>query len=93
MAVKFTAITPTFGGVYTLTVGTSTAYTVKLISVTVPGSTPEQVFVVNPMEAMTTNVCLGQPYCTTAGTVVVPVINPTAGNINVTATTVALGAL
>lgn len=50
-------------------------------SLTVPGSTPDMHFLVTA-PSLETNLAVGGAYCTTAGTVVVRIVNPTANPIN-----------
>lgn len=80
-------------GEYTVSPGTVNTVTVKLVSVTVAGAQPSQLFAVNPAVALETGLAIGQPYCVTAGTVVIPFINPTAGNIAQADLTVKIAAL
>ena len=58
-----------------------TAATVSAESFTVPGSQPGMWFLVSA-PALEANLALGGAECTTAGTVVVRIANPTAGNID-----------
>jgi hypothetical protein len=58
-----------------------TAATVGAQSVTVPGAQPGMWFVVSA-PSLEANLAIGGAECTTAGTVVVRIVNPTAGNIN-----------
>lgn len=80
-------------GEYTAAPGTVDAVTVKLVSVTVAGSQPSQIFTANVGAALETGLAIGQPYCVAAGTVVIPFINPTAGNIAQADVTVKIAAL
>jgi hypothetical protein len=80
-------------GEYTAAPGTVDAVTVKLVSVTVAGSQPSQIFTANVGEALDAGLAIGQPYCAVAGTVVIPFINPTAGNIAQDDVTVKIAAL
>lgn len=57
------------------------AASVALLSLTVPGSTPDMHFIVTAPSLVAT-VAIGGAYCTTAGTVVVRLINPTAAAID-----------
>lgn len=50
-------------------------------SLTVPGSTPDMHFIVTAPE-LEANLAIGGAYCTTAGTVVVNIVNPTASPID-----------
>jgi len=50
-------------------------------SLTVPGATPDMHFIVTA-PSLETNLAIGGSYCTTAGTVVVRIVNPTANPIN-----------
>jgi len=61
--------------------GSVAAAAVGTVDLTVPGSTPDMHFIVT---APTLNVglAIGGSYCTTAGTVVVRLINPTASPID-----------
>ncbi len=61
--------------------GNILANTVGLLSLTVPGSTPDMHFVVTS-SALDVGLAIGGAYCTTAGTVVVRLVNPTVGPIN-----------
>lgn len=61
--------------------GTVNAASVKLVSFSVAGVTPDGVYTVVPSQALPTGIALGAPYCVTAGTLVVPVVNPTAGGV------------
>jgi hypothetical protein len=80
-------------GEYAAAPGTVNTVTVKLVSVTVAGAKPEQIFAANVSTALSAGLAIGQPYCVTAGTVVIPFINPTAGNIAQDAIMVKLAAL
>lgn len=83
MALNFTALAPSFSGVYTAAAGTVNSVTATLISVTVGEAQPNMVILATPAEALAAGVAMGQAYCTTAGTVVIPFVNPTAGNVDV----------
>jgi hypothetical protein len=89
----YSAVTPTLLGSFSLEPGACTAKTVKLVSLTVATCAPDNVYVVHPYEAMTTGLALGMPYCVTKGTLVIPVINPTAAEVTDAACTVRVLAL
>lgn len=74
MAVKI-ARCPAIVHEATVDVEQMSANSVTLQSVTVPMSEPSMFFLCKPSAALPAAVALGQPYCVTAGTVVVPVIN------------------
>lgn len=57
------------------------AATVGTVSLTVPGSTPDMHFIVSA-PSLEANLAVGGAYCTTAGTVVLRIVNPTVGAIN-----------
>lgn len=78
MALKI-AHTPAIVYEATVDVAAMSANAVTLQSVTVPGSEPNHFFLCKPSAALPSGVALGQPYCTTAGTVIVPVINASGG--------------
>lgn len=73
--------------------GSCTANTVTLVSVTDANAKVGDVISANANAALTANLSLGQPYCAVAGTVVIPVINPTAGAISQGAVTVSYSLL
>ena len=50
-------------------------------SLTVAGATPDMHFIVTA-PSLTANLAIGGAYCTTAGTVVVRIVNPTANPID-----------
>lgn len=54
----------------------------ELVSVTVPGSKTSMIFLAKWNAAPTAGLALGVPYCLTDGTVLVPVVNNSAGSIN-----------
>lgn len=83
MSIVNTAFAPSFSGIYSAAAGTVNSVTATLISVTCAEATPDMAFVVSPTAALAAGVALGAPYCTTKGTLVVPFINPTAGNVTV----------
>jgi hypothetical protein len=58
---------------------------VTLVSLTVKGTTPNMVYLISPHAAPDAGVMFGAPYCVTAGTLVVPVINPTAATVTTAA--------
>ena len=58
-----------------------TANTTGSVSLTVPGSVPGHMFIVQAT-ALESGLVIGQAYCTTAGTVIVPIGNVTVGNID-----------
>lgn len=70
----------------TVTPGTVSAATAKLVTVTVPQLLPEHLVHAQPSVALATGVAVGQAYCTTAGILTIPFINPTAGDVVVAAT-------
>lgn len=71
----------------TVSPGTVSAVTVKLVSVTVTGLLPSNFVIVRPLAALAAGVMAGLPYCVTAGTLVIPFVNPTAADVAVSATT------
>lgn len=83
MAIALTAFAPSFSGVYTAAAGTVNSVTATLISVTVGEAQPSMVILATPAEALAAGVAMGQAYCVTKGTVVIPFVNPTAGNVAV----------
>lgn len=80
-------------GEFTAAPGTVNANSAKLVSVTVAGAKPEQLFTANVGAALEAGLALGQPYCVAAGTVVIPFINPTGGGIAQADVTVKIAAL
>lgn len=64
----------------TVTPGSITNVTVTKVSVTLTGATPGQFFIVAAPD-LEANLAIADAYCTTAGTVVVRVVNPTAAPI------------
>jgi hypothetical protein len=68
------AITTTFGSA-----------AVTLHSATIAGASPEMVFIASPEEALDAGLMIGAPYCITAGTVIIPVVNPTAADVTTAA--------
>lgn len=54
----------------------------RLASFTVAPAQPSMHFHVTPAAALEVGLVLGTPYCTTAGTVIVPHINPTGGAVD-----------
>ena len=83
MAITATAITPSFVGEYAASAGTVNSQTATLISVTAGYAKPDMIFGVTPTAALAAGVAIGAAYCATKGTVVVPFINPTGGNVTV----------
>lgn len=65
----------------------------ELVSVTMPGAKTDHVFIAKWNAAPTAGLALGVPYCLTDGTVLVPVINNTAGAINNAAVSISIVAL
>jgi hypothetical protein len=61
---------------------------VTLVSVTDANAKVGDIISCSANAALTANLALGQPYCAVAGTIVIPVINPTAGSISQGAVTV-----
>ena len=57
------------------------ANTTGSVSLTVPGSLPGMIFIVQAAD-LVSGLVLGQAYCATAGTVVVPIGNVTVGAID-----------
>lgn len=55
---------------------------VTLAQVPLAAARPDHIVHVVPRTALTADLAIGQCYCAVAGTIVVPVINPTAGNID-----------
>lgn len=76
-------IAPSYINEVSVVPGTINAATATLISTTVAGILPEHVIHVNPTAAIAVGVAVGAPYCVTKGTLVIPFINPTAGNVAV----------
>lgn len=81
MAQVLTGITPAFSKDVTADWGTVNTVTVTLISTTISGAEPGQVWMCVPLEAMATGLAIGASYCVAKDTVVTQVINPTAGNV------------
>jgi hypothetical protein len=89
----YSAVTPVSLGSFILAPGACAAKSVTLVSLTVAACSPDNVYVVHPYEAMETGLALGMPYCVTKGTLVIPVINPTAAEVTDAACTVRVLAL
>lgn len=83
MSIVATAFSPSFGAVYAASAGTVGSATATLISITSTGATPDMVFAVSPVTALAAGVAMGQPYCVTKGTLVIPFINPTGADVDV----------
>ena len=73
----------------TATPGACGANAVTLVTVAaITGlRTTDEVLVSPPTAGLTANLALGKSYCSVAGSVVIPIINPTAAPINQGATT------
>lgn len=67
----------------TVSPGTVSAVTVKLVTATVPQLLPEHLVIAQPSAALAAGVAVGQAYCATAGIITIPFINPTAGGVAV----------
>ena len=65
------------------------ANTSQAISVTVPHIEPSHVPVI-VAPSLEANLAIGSVYCTTAGTLVIRIINPTAGNLDMASQTLKL---
>ena len=57
------------------------AASVGTVSLTVPGALPDMHFIVTA-PSLSANLAIGGSYCTTAGTVVVRLVNPTASPVD-----------
>lgn len=78
----------TFREVVELAASTEIAtVSVVLHDFTVSGATPDMFFLANLEKALDAGLAIAQPYCVTAGHVIVPIINPTAGAITTAAAT------
>lgn len=83
MAVNFTGFSASPQLVAKVTVDPASvgAASVSAQSLTVAGATPDMHFIVTA-PSLDTNLAIGGSYCTTAGTVVVRIVNPTAAPID-----------
>ena len=72
--------TPQLVAKVTVVPGSITNVTATKVSATVPGATPGQFFIVAAPD-LEANLAIADAYCSTAGTVVVRVVNPTASPI------------
>lgn len=70
----------------TVTPGTVSAATVKLVTVTVPQLLPEHMVTAQPSAALAAGVAVGQAYCLTAGILTIPFLNTTGSDVAVSAT-------
>ncbi len=77
----FSAVPQIVVGPITANPASIPAASVASLSLTVPGSTPDMHFIVTA-PSLEATISLGSAACTTAGTVVVRLINPTAGAID-----------
>lgn len=70
----------------TVTPGTVSAATVKLVTVTVPQLLPEHFVFAQPSAALAAGVGVCKPYCATAGILTIPFINATGSDVAVSPT-------